>query len=515
MEHLDIPLGERHAPHNWEFADATARNSEVITDVTMILKTALQTDDHSVWVLTEVSPAAWVRQTATPAAHAHAIADVTGLQTALDGKADLVEGKVPASQLPSYVDDVLEYANLAALPATGETGKIYVTLDDNAQHRWSGSAYVTLVSSPGTTDDVPQGTVNKYFADSLVRSAVLTGLSLATNAAITATDSVLSAFGKLQKQITDALAAIAAKPDNPMTAAGDIIIGGTSGAPTRLAAGTNTHVLTLASGAPVWAAPLGGSGGDFLSGLLSSEVSVAAAATLTATAFGKMHVCSGTTADYTVGLPAVSGNEGKLIGFRMSSALTKLVTLDGNAAETIDGAATRTMWKDEVAIIYCDGTTWTKIAGKTLPLYATMRLYHATTPGTAQAIAYNTGTKVLLNQIDSSVMDMADTTNKRINIKRGAVYAVSALVFMNSGLVMTRVIAAPQRNGAALFSGESNTASTLSYPAIQIEGRPVLNAGDYVELFAHQVSANSAGGHLVGYTDTSSCILSIMEIPSW
>lgn len=45
---------------------------------------------------------------------------------------------------------------------------------------------------------------------------------------------------------------------NPMTTAGDIIIGGTSGAPTRLAKGTDGQVLTLASGVPAWAAASGG-----------------------------------------------------------------------------------------------------------------------------------------------------------------------------------------------------------------------------------------------------------------
>ena len=54
-------------------------------------------------------------------------------------KADLVGGTVPASQLPSYVDDVLEFADLASLPVTGEIGKIYVTLDDNKLYRWSGT----------------------------------------------------------------------------------------------------------------------------------------------------------------------------------------------------------------------------------------------------------------------------------------------------------------------------------------------------------------------------------------
>ncbi|MBI1171556.1 DUF2793 domain-containing protein [bacterium] len=59
-------------------------------------------------------------------------------------------GKVPASQLPSYVDSVLEYANLAAFPTTGATGKIYVTLDTNKTYRWSGTVYVEIANS--TTD---------------------------------------------------------------------------------------------------------------------------------------------------------------------------------------------------------------------------------------------------------------------------------------------------------------------------------------------------------------------------
>jgi len=66
------------------------------------------------------------------------------LQNVLNAKADLVSGKVPASQLPSYVDDVLEFANLAALPTTGETGKIYITLDTNKIYRWSGSTYIEI-----------------------------------------------------------------------------------------------------------------------------------------------------------------------------------------------------------------------------------------------------------------------------------------------------------------------------------------------------------------------------------
>lgn len=109
------------------------------------------------------------------AVHTHAIADTTGLQAALDGKqpvgtyATLVGGTVPAGQLPSYVDDVLEFAALVNFPAIGETGKIYVTTGDNRTYRWSGSTYIEISASPGSTDAVPEGSTNLYFTN--VRAA--------------------------------------------------------------------------------------------------------------------------------------------------------------------------------------------------------------------------------------------------------------------------------------------------------------------------------------------------------
>jgi len=59
----------------------------------------------------------------------------------------LVSGLIPTVFLPSYVDDVLEFANLAAFPVTGESGKIYISIDTNFQYRWSGSAYVQITSA--------------------------------------------------------------------------------------------------------------------------------------------------------------------------------------------------------------------------------------------------------------------------------------------------------------------------------------------------------------------------------
>jgi hypothetical protein len=66
-----------------------------------------------------------------------------------DGIASLDEsGKVPASQLPSYVDDVIEVDDFDSLPDPGETGKIYVTLDTNRTYRWSGSTYIEVSAAP-------------------------------------------------------------------------------------------------------------------------------------------------------------------------------------------------------------------------------------------------------------------------------------------------------------------------------------------------------------------------------
>lgn len=69
---------------------------------------------------------------------------VMSQKAATDNFARLVDGKVPASQLPSYVDDVLEYDSKSAFPATGEEGKIYVDKSTNLTYRWSGSTYIQV-----------------------------------------------------------------------------------------------------------------------------------------------------------------------------------------------------------------------------------------------------------------------------------------------------------------------------------------------------------------------------------
>lgn len=152
----------------------------------------------------------------------------TATQAALDLKEDAANkgvadgyasldgsGLVPASQLPSFVDDVLEFANLAAFPATGETGKIYVALDTNLTYRWSGSVYVELTDTTAVWGNISGDILNQ----------------------------------------TDLQAALGTKFEDPMTTIGDIIFRNGSNVSDRLAIGTNGQILTVVGGLPAYANP--------------------------------------------------------------------------------------------------------------------------------------------------------------------------------------------------------------------------------------------------------------------
>ncbi|WP_312299219.1 hypothetical protein [Stutzerimonas nitrititolerans] len=149
-----------------------------------------------------------------------AIDTVSGLQAVLAEKIDTTErgvsggvatldeyARIPSSQLPSYVDDVLEFPTRDDFPATGEGGKIYIAVNQGTQanptrqYRWTGSVYAEINPSPGTTDALAEGSTNLYFSEHRVRNTLLTGLSMAVSTAITAVDTVLSAFGKIQAQL--------------------------------------------------------------------------------------------------------------------------------------------------------------------------------------------------------------------------------------------------------------------------------------------------------------------------
>jgi len=80
------------------------------------------------------------------------------------------EGKVPTSQLPSYVDDVLEYPTKSNFPETGESGIIYLAKDENKTYRWTGTTYGVIGSDLAlgeTSATAYAGDKGKIVADNL------------------------------------------------------------------------------------------------------------------------------------------------------------------------------------------------------------------------------------------------------------------------------------------------------------------------------------------------------------
>lgn len=167
--------------------DITVNSKGLVTGVTGVAIRQASTAQTGVVQLNSSTVSASTTEAATPLAVKTAYdlalaASVTanaaipnGQKGVANGVATLdANGFVPVSMMPSYVDDVLEYPTKANFPATGATGKIYVAVDTLAIYRWGGTVYVEISASPGTTDDVVEGTTNLYFTAARAQAAVTT-----------------------------------------------------------------------------------------------------------------------------------------------------------------------------------------------------------------------------------------------------------------------------------------------------------------------------------------------------
>jgi hypothetical protein len=216
----------------------------------------------------------------------------TATQTALNLKADLVGGTVPANQLPSYVDDVLEYADLAGFPVTGETGKIYIAIDTNLTYRWTGTVYAVLDPSLAlgeTSTTAYRGDRGKTAYD---HSQIITGnphgttktdigLSNVVNTDTTTTANITDSSNK--RFITDAQQAVIGNTSN--TNSGDQnlfstiavsgqnnVVADTTSDTLTLVAGTNITITTDQTTDSITINSTGGGGGGDVSSIETSTV---------------------------------------------------------------------------------------------------------------------------------------------------------------------------------------------------------------------------------------------------
>jgi hypothetical protein len=250
-----------------QYADSDARTAISVTDAGGEGSLAY---DNSTGVITYTGPSfSGLEQTSNKGqANGYASLDSNGL--------------VPSTQLPSYVDDVIEAADFASLPGSGETGKIYVTIDNGKIYRWGGSAYAEISASPGSTDSVTEGSTNLYHTDARARASISvtdsggdgslsydsgTGVITYTGpsatdvrahfsggTAISITDGVISFTGtqatgsELENVVEDTSPQLGGDLDlnsNDITGTGDISITGTVIAQSTINAQTGTSYTTV------------------------------------------------------------------------------------------------------------------------------------------------------------------------------------------------------------------------------------------------------------------------------
>lgn len=246
----------------------------------------------------------------------------------------------------------------------------------------------------------------------------------------------------------------------------------------------------------------------------ASPVSITGAVTLDDGAFGLWHVCtdiSVTPTNYTVTLPTpVTADIGKVLAIRMSSALTKLVTLDAGSSKTIDGSQTRVMWANEVAILLCVATTgaaWVKIGGKSIPMQAQLSL-----AATQAAFASGSADKISVAHSDFDNASLLNTGASKIVIRRAGRYDVHGQIYFETGSVIHRAAVLLYKGGSSMGSDERYaSASAYAHPT-RIK-RVDLAAADEIELYGLQ---NSGGPIDVrGAANSDDTCLGVREIISW
>lgn len=229
-------------------------------------------------------------------------------------------------------------------------------------------------------------------------------------------------------------------------------------------------------------------------------VSITTTTALTAAAIGRHHVCTGTTADYTVSLPTSGLAVGDLLSLEMSSALTKMVTLDAGVSATIDGERYRILWARENCTLKWDGTQWAKVAGRSIPM--TAKITHTIGTSTNVSLPDDSQVKFTLDTAaGESVAGMIDTPNRRLIVKRPGNYSILTLLTVtgNNATGLTALSAdltfqiRLHKNGsyadAESCFGRSGSSVQFYAPLFSTVAAV---AGDYFEAFGYRLTLGAA-----------------------
>ena len=250
-----------------------------------------------------------------------------------------------------------------------------------------------------------------------------------------------------------------------------------SGLQETLVSGTNIKTVNGAS-------ILGAGDLAFATGLIDYTSPVTISNTATTLTIGKHHIITETGADRTMTLPAASGNAGKGISIQITGSTTKLITIDGNASEAIDGALTRIMWANETATLLCDGSNWFKIAGKSIAMTVTLG------QNSSPSLTANTDL-LLFDTLYYSNCPAAfySTANKKITALRPGEIQFDALITYNSGGSQSTDVQCrlwiDGSFGSTISPFSIQPYITGVYVTPSFSGRVNATAGQYYQMYAY------------------------------
>lgn len=438
----------------------------------------------------------------------------TSLKGAANGLAELdADGKVPASQLPSYVDDVLEYANKTSFPTTGETGKIYVSKDDNLTYRWSGTAYVEIsaslalgetsstayagdkgaanataisthtanTSNPHSVTAAQVGAVpterkvnDKALSADITLSGAdvkVTGYTKATSAsAVADTDTINTAIGKLEKQIESKSNTFGTVTSVALSMPETLF--SVTGSPVSTS-GTLTASLVNADANKVFAGPTSGAAAaPSYRSLVAADIPSLTASKISdfSTEVAKVKVSSATAADSATVATSVSN----ALTIKVGTTPTSLASFNGSAARNITIAAGSTSGTLTVG----DGTTTATItlAGKFSD--TTYSAFSTTKEGLVPA-STTSNNRVLL------------ATGSWSTTALGSAAYTEASAYATSGHTHDNYVSTTATSGTGTFvTGMSISGNTITY-TLGTPANTTYSAGDGLTLSGTTFSVNA------------------------
>lgn len=195
--------------------------------------------------------------------------------------------------------------------------------------------------------------------------------------------------------------------------------------------------------------------------------SITGAESLDATAFGKIHLCSGTTVDYTIDLPTAAGNSGKSLILKGIGALTKVVTIQGVSGQLIDGESTRKFSSEGSFTLISDGTGWHILneVGSWIPYTPVLTGYSAD-PTFLRTDYWRVG-KLCTVRITSSASGTSNATTKTITVPFNSAEISHGVctVIVNGTVATTPGVCATRVASATMDVYRNNDLGTTAWTA--------------------------------------------------